>query len=745
LENPNGTDRPNNLENPRAELTPQQEAAPRGWLVRNGIYLVLVAAIFLSLKYFAGADYDDFRAGIVAALGLGLVIFIHELGHFAVAKWCDVHVEAFSIGFGPPLPGCCFKWGETTYMIALFPIGGYVKMVGEGAENDESDTDPRSFKNKPVWQRMAIISAGVTMNVILAFICSVYVFMTRGDERQPGVVGKIDTGGPAFVQGVREGDEIYQIGSKGPNPAFEVLKKVVTNSKKGEALDFVFGPPGASEAARTRTQIIPRKESSDLTPMIGLAPPNQLRLLSNRYRKTHSLPLIFSSAASRADPPFQFDDVILATTDPDHTGQILDIPPDPRNPENRDYFEFVKRMRRLAGKEVTIRVQRQQTGKVENIRVPPEFNYSIGAKMRMGKIAAIRERSPAASAGVQPSDIIEQVEVGAGQDKRVLQKILDPERLPFDLEQWAEKEKGPKQVTLKLLRKNSQGEHSERRQEEVVLAWDDSWKDYREVPFDWSSPLSVPALGLAYYIETTIVEVEKGSPAEKAGLKKDDVIKEIQFYSGGKTPAEEAKPNKWKSLGSQQWAFVSVGIQGGDIQHRWRESKKIGLKVDRDQKEITVVAEEDKNWPSDDRGLLLLPDERLFIAESLVEALGMGVEKTTFYIDMIFGNLRGIFTGRNSVENFGGPITIARIAFYIASDDIYNFLIFLGVIGVNLAVINFLPIPVLDGGHMVFLIYERLRGKPAPERVRLAATFVGVAFVVCLMLFTIYLDVSRLF
>ena len=87
-------------------------------------------------------------------LGLGFVIFIHELGHFLAAKWCDVHVQTFSIGFGPALPGCSFQRGETTYKIAVLPLGGYVNMVGEGAEADEDEDYPRSFKNKTVGQRM---------------------------------------------------------------------------------------------------------------------------------------------------------------------------------------------------------------------------------------------------------------------------------------------------------------------------------------------------------------------------------------------------------------------------------------------------------------------------------------------------------------------------------------------------------------------------------------------------------------
>src|SRR5206468_4571484 len=123
---------------------------------------------------------------------------IHELGHFLAAKWCDVHVETFSIGFGPPLPGCHFTRGETTYMIALIPLGGYVKMVGEGSESDENEDDPRSFKNKTVGQRMLIISAGVIMNIILAAVCIVGVYTTSGVERQSGVIGVVEYGSASW-------------------------------------------------------------------------------------------------------------------------------------------------------------------------------------------------------------------------------------------------------------------------------------------------------------------------------------------------------------------------------------------------------------------------------------------------------------------------------------------------------------------------------------------------------------------
>src|SRR5229473_2746260 len=146
------------------------------WLRSNSILLFLIVAGAIAFFYYVEDPFEQAWNWAKAAIGLGFIIFIHELGHFAVAKWCDVHVETFSIGFGPAIPGCSFRRGDTFYKIAWFPLGGYVKMVGEGNESEEYGEDyPRSFKNKPVGQRMAIISAGVIMNVIFGFLCFIVV------------------------------------------------------------------------------------------------------------------------------------------------------------------------------------------------------------------------------------------------------------------------------------------------------------------------------------------------------------------------------------------------------------------------------------------------------------------------------------------------------------------------------------------------------------------------------------------
>src|SRR6516162_4904280 len=171
-----------------------------------------------------GFSLSNFPYIVLVALGLGLVIFIHELGHFAVAKWCDVKVERFSIGFGPVL------WritrGETEYALSAVPFGGYVKMLGQDdadpsqMADDRIAKDPRSYTAKSVPQRIAIISAGVINNMVSAVAFFVIAFML-GVQYQPAIVGSVVPGMPAWKAGLRQGDVITRIsGREDPQLSF---------------------------------------------------------------------------------------------------------------------------------------------------------------------------------------------------------------------------------------------------------------------------------------------------------------------------------------------------------------------------------------------------------------------------------------------------------------------------------------------------------------------------------------------
>src|SRR3990172_4051263 len=117
--------------------------------------------------------------GAVAVLAL--VIFVHELGHFLVAKWCDVEVLTFSMGFGPTLVKK--QVGETTYRLALIPFGGYVRMAGQDDSGDAPAGDPtRGFSAKSLLQRAAIVAAGPIVNLIFAFALFLGTLLSYGGQ-----------------------------------------------------------------------------------------------------------------------------------------------------------------------------------------------------------------------------------------------------------------------------------------------------------------------------------------------------------------------------------------------------------------------------------------------------------------------------------------------------------------------------------------------------------------------------------
>jgi len=151
---------------------------------------------------------------------IGVMILIHELGHYWAARFFDVKVDTFSFGFGPRLFG--FKKGETDFRFSAILLGGYVKMAGEqGAE--ENASDPRGFSSKPRWQRLIIVFAGPAMNVILAVAVLTGVFMIRFPKipTSPSPeIGYVVPDSAAAKAGLREGDRIVQIGDT-TNPNWE--------------------------------------------------------------------------------------------------------------------------------------------------------------------------------------------------------------------------------------------------------------------------------------------------------------------------------------------------------------------------------------------------------------------------------------------------------------------------------------------------------------------------------------------
>jgi len=244
-----------------------------------------------------------------------------------------------------------------------------------------------------------------------------------------------------------------------------------------------------------------------------------------------------------------------------------------------------------------------------------------------------------------------------------------------------------------------------------------------------------------------IVEVKPGSPAAKAGLKKNDTLTAYRLRKLSEF-SKELGWDDWKTLESKRndtvaydrWAMPFTALQSFDY-------KEVQVKIKRPDEEvkepITLVPVEEHSWPLLSRGVRLLDDYKLQKADSLAQALVMGGRETRDMIVLMYLQLRSLATGRVSVKGVGGPIAIGMQGFFIAQTGNFELLLFLGIISINLAVVNFLPIPILDGGHMVFLIYEKLRGRPPTERARIIATYIGLATIGFLMLFVFYQDIQN--
>src|ERR1700757_1495812 len=204
---------------------------------------------------------------VTMAVVLGVMILIHEWGHYAAAKFFKVRVEVFSIGFGKRLLG--FRRGETDYRISAIPLGGYVKMSGENPM-DERTEDPGEFLNHPRWQRFVIAIAGPFMNIVLAVGLLTVVYMVHYEYPafidQPGVVAYVKVDSPAAQAGVQAGDRIVRIAGV-ENPTWEQIGlKVMLNPN--EPLPVTLDRGGKLVQA----SIVPKPVSSSEVGSAGWSP-----------------------------------------------------------------------------------------------------------------------------------------------------------------------------------------------------------------------------------------------------------------------------------------------------------------------------------------------------------------------------------------------------------------------------------------------------------------------------------------
>ncbi|MDG2382808.1 MAG: site-2 protease family protein [Pirellulaceae bacterium] len=698
----------------------------------------MIAAISISML----------TAILKAAFGLGFVIFVHELGHFLVAKACGVKCEKFYVGFDVPikigpiqLPRTLFRkqWGETEYGIGIVPLGGYVKMLGQddnpansakeaerirvareesGAADagDAPEIDPRSYPAKSVPQRLAIISAGVIMNLIFAVIFSMIAYR-MGVSYTPCIVGSTTPGLSAWQVGLQTGDRIIQMdrdGTESENLRFDkdmVVKVMMTGANQD--LDLRIQPysaPGTTPQLPMWVDVelsSPREELNG-RPVIGISPyaTTKIGLPDEKTKLLSNLPI------GQANPPLKFGD------------QIVAVNGDPVV----NYEELSVQLARRVDEDLKLTIKRKaESGQAEADQfesiLPRNPLRSLGINLRIGPIVAIQNGSLAEKVGLKVDDRVLTVNGNP---------IGDPLTLPAQLRRLA-----GKAVTIGVERPGVD--------EPVSISVTPVEPDMLHLGSGIGDPLAVEAVGFAFTIENVIVSVTPGSPADQAGVQAGDLLQEVGFI-----PASEEE----KRLEEEIFSNLSP-IPLGDKNRSWpvvqeriqmsQPNTKFNVVFIRDdlQKNVELVAVKSSEWNVPDRGLRLMTDEEVHRVSSWSDAFSLGVRETNESISQVYFILFRLVTGRISPTNLGGPASIATMAGMEANQSTARLLIFLTMLSANLAVINFLPIPVLDGGHAMFLLYEGIFRRPVNDRIAFGLTMAGFCFILGLMIFVIGLDVWR--
>jgi len=715
------------------------------------------------------------------AIGLGIVIFVHELGHFLVAKACGVKCEKFLIGFDAfdikiagkviiPRKLVSWKWGETEYALGIIPLGGYVKMLGQDdnpskaaeeierakirkqAEKEEGngdkdqdpektdskgeyELDPRSYQAKSVPQRMAIISAGVIMNIIFGVIFATIAVLI-GIPFTPTEVGSVVPGGPAWKEDVRPAHRVVVMGEgtkETEKLRFMDFRQGIAVHGDEEPIRLRFRAPDGTKFDK---YVLPRTDVYKLKgvelPMIGMSPATSTRL----GKDVAVIPTLPAAQTGKFKPS---DQIIT-----------LDGKKITNSRQLKEYLTL------NAGKPIVMGIKRSKKDSSEftliDIEVPPNPMRRLGLAMKIGTISAIQEGSPA-KGKLEVGDLILSVDgepIGnlvreeSGDDRSSSAEAGLPVPNPILLSNYLqEKARAEEGVTIRVMR--------------TVGELKQEFKDVKiqpRLPFTSPSyggmghPISIDELGIAVPILNWVAAVEPGSAAE-GKLQPGDKITKVEFRLSDKwknnkelEPLQNLETPIDLVEESNDWPRVHSKLQ------MLPPDTTIKLIYLRDGKQKTAELEPQTDggwgrWYNPTRGIYLEPLEETLQAESLGEAVSFGLAQTGNDATRVFRFLRKLVTGQISPTNLGGPGTIVVAATSEASVSFSRLLLFFTLLSANLAIVNFLPIPVLDGGHMVFLIYELIFRKPPNEKVFMGLTLIGFAFILSLMLFVIGLDVFR--
>ncbi|HLX60018.1 MAG TPA: site-2 protease family protein [Planctomycetota bacterium] len=550
-------------------------------------------------------------------LGFSGLIFIHELGHFLLAKWNGVHVHVFSIGMGPYL--ISFTHKRTVYALSLIPIGGYVKLMGQDDLNADmaANKNPADFRNKRPGQKAAILAAGAAFNIATTLIIFSICYYAGYNVQSPclGEISKdkplaqatiIDNNKSNTPADIKKGDRILSVNGVRVKSYFDVMLQVTAQSSNAPVELYIERKERDHNGNAVRQHVLVNMEQDKRqgVPNIGLG-------ADTIYKLEEPLPLGFSTELClyvlkdpEKDTPAGRSGQLKKG---DHILSLEDKESDPAHPV----------VMKMDSELALIRAAAESKGK------PLVFHIE-----RDGK----------------PQE-------------------------PFTIAAEASKDDGVYRFGI------AQG---------------------------------------AYHKVTD--DIDENSDAYKAGLRKGDLVRGFD--------ADSPTIHPWKS-GTLYWVETIDDKKPSSAVLKVPETASSPLIF----RQSYVVSEVFKaGGPNGGWG----------------DAIGQSWDDTRHYTGCMFATLRNLITQRVNAKNLSGAVGIGHTIFDVASKQTFlEYLWWLAFISLNLGVMQLLPIPLLDGFHLVMVLVEKIKGSMVPAKVQEKFMYAGIAIIGFLLIFVTYNDIAR--
>jgi len=697
---------------------------------------------------------------VLLIFGFGFVIFFHELGHFLAAKYADVKVEQFALGFGPAVfswrKGIGIRWGstntaynqqiekhvetqskeqtqsqespkssesqeqaaakslglgETEYRLNWVPLGGYVKMLGQDdLQPGVMVEDPRAYNNKSIRARMLIVSAGVIMNVILAALLYMGVYMV-GYPCPPARAGSIasnapvlhamrDQGGVLVPAPLQEGDEILTYNGHDMHQDFSKVAMWVALTGHDEPVKM--GVRRRDGRVETLTVVPKLADPSGGLPSLGLtSAPAELLGGDAKDR------VAFLEQKTKASDEAPKD--CFAVLPGDVITQINGQDVQPHEAWKLDDAFFGSSLE-TAGKPVDLTIK-TMSGQTIHEQVWPHFaeafdhdqtNNYLGLVPR-AMVQVIDDKSPARGK-LRPNDVIIRMIVNS--DVKDNPTVLDAKQITKSAGQTATP------ITFVVLSDGDPAPH------EVA--------DINPTANIGNGKRGV-GIGLHSDEQHTVVgEVQPGSSTDKK-VKAGDTITAING-----SPVSNWFQVRYLLAGCVAGKPVNITVRSDDGKESTVEIPVTQADLDN----INAITVSHDLLP-----LRTLPGT--LVTHNPLKAMYLGVIETRDLILQFYVTLNRMATGGIPLGYVMGPVGIFNAGASFADRGNVWLIWFLAMISANLAVVNFLPIPIVDGGLFAFLVLEKIQGRPLSQQTQKVIQMVGLALILGVFLLVTYGDITR--